>query len=120
MAGVRRTPPPLALRANADRWFDALSAGKKAGACKRRIRFAAMRIAAWIEMEMTESLLYPLLFTPIFQYRLWGGRRLGDWLDTSLPGNLTRGAHCHHALLLSTKHRTEKEYRGQIKIWPRY
>jgi mannose-6-phosphate isomerase len=46
-----------------------------------------MRIAAWIEMDMTESLLYPLLFTPIFQYRLWGGRRLGDWLDTLLPGS---------------------------------
>src|ERR1700690_2263599 len=46
-----------------------------------------MRIAAWIEMEMTESHLYPLLFTPIFQYRLWGGRRLGAWLDTLLPGS---------------------------------
>lgn len=29
--------------------------------------------------------LYPLRFEPIFQYRLWGGRRLGDWLDTPLP-----------------------------------
>jgi mannose-6-phosphate isomerase len=38
-------------------------------------------------MDMTESLLYPLLFTPIFQYRLWGGRRLGAWLDTLLPGS---------------------------------
>ena len=38
-------------------------------------------------MDMTESLLYPLLFTPIFQYRLWGGRRLGDWLNTLLPGS---------------------------------
>ena len=30
--------------------------------------------------------LYPLRFTPIYQYRLWGGRRLADWLSTPLPG----------------------------------
>jgi mannose-6-phosphate isomerase len=35
---------------------------------------------------MTEPALYPLLFAPIFQYRLWGGRRLADWMSTSLPG----------------------------------
>jgi mannose-6-phosphate isomerase len=29
--------------------------------------------------------LYPLRFEPIFQYRLWGGRRLEAWLDTKLP-----------------------------------
>jgi mannose-6-phosphate isomerase len=29
--------------------------------------------------------LYPLSFEPIFQYRLWGGRRLGPWLDKPLP-----------------------------------
>jgi mannose-6-phosphate isomerase len=29
--------------------------------------------------------LYPLSFEPIFQYRLWGGRRLGDWMDKPLP-----------------------------------
>ena len=34
---------------------------------------------------MTGQPLYPLRFEPIFQYRLWGGRRLGDWLDTPLP-----------------------------------
>jgi mannose-6-phosphate isomerase len=33
-------------------------------------------------------LLYPLRFTPIYQYRLWGGRRLANWLSTPLP---TRG-----------------------------
>lgn len=32
------------------------------------------------------SFFYPLQFAPIFQYRLWGGRRLGELLDTSLPG----------------------------------
>ncbi|MGD0430032.1 MAG: type I phosphomannose isomerase catalytic subunit [Acetobacteraceae bacterium] len=31
--------------------------------------------------------LYPLRFDPIFQYRLWGGRRLEAWLDTKLPGD---------------------------------
>jgi mannose-6-phosphate isomerase len=34
---------------------------------------------------MIES-LYPLRFEPIYQYRLWGGRRLADWLTAPLPG----------------------------------
>jgi mannose-6-phosphate isomerase len=34
---------------------------------------------------MTQSPLYPLSFEPIFQYRLWGGRRLGRWMDKPLP-----------------------------------
>jgi mannose-6-phosphate isomerase len=29
--------------------------------------------------------LYPLRFEPIYQYRLWGGRRLAELLPTSLP-----------------------------------
>ena len=29
--------------------------------------------------------LYPLRFQPIYQYRLWGGRRLADLLTTPLP-----------------------------------
>ena len=29
--------------------------------------------------------LAPMRFDPIFQYRLWGGRRLGDWMNTALP-----------------------------------
>ena len=29
---------------------------------------------------------YPLRFVPLYQYRLWGGRRLGDLLSTPLPG----------------------------------
>jgi len=32
-----------------------------------------------------EAPLYPLRFEPIFQYRLWGGRRLADWVG-ALPG----------------------------------
>jgi len=29
--------------------------------------------------------LYPLQFDPIYQYRLWGGRRLGEMLAAPLP-----------------------------------
>ncbi len=31
--------------------------------------------------------LYPLRFKPIYEYRLWGGRRLGDLLAAPLPGD---------------------------------
>ncbi len=34
---------------------------------------------------MIQLQLYPLNFEPIFQYRLWGGRRLGDWMNKPLP-----------------------------------
>jgi mannose-6-phosphate isomerase len=33
------------------------------------------------------QLLYPLRFEPIYQYRLWGGRRLADVLMAPLPGD---------------------------------
>jgi len=36
---------------------------------------------------MNQSPLYPLRFAPIFQYRLWGGRRLGGILSDPLPGS---------------------------------
>jgi mannose-6-phosphate isomerase len=40
---------------------------------------------------MTNSIrevhLYPLRFEPIYQYRLWGGRRLADLLTAPLPGD---------------------------------
>jgi len=36
---------------------------------------------------MTGLALYPLRFEPLYQYRLWGGRRLADWLDAPLPGD---------------------------------
>jgi mannose-6-phosphate isomerase len=32
-------------------------------------------------------LLYPLRFEPIYQYRLWGGRRLSNLLTAALPGD---------------------------------
>ncbi len=36
---------------------------------------------------MPEISLIPLSFTPIYQYRLWGGRKLADWLSQPLPGD---------------------------------
>ncbi|WP_020603878.1 type I phosphomannose isomerase catalytic subunit [Spirosoma spitsbergense] len=33
------------------------------------------------------SILYPLKFEPIYQYRLWGGRKLGNLLSKPLPGD---------------------------------
>ena len=36
---------------------------------------------------MSPTLLYPLRFEPIYQYRLWGGRRLAGLLTPPLPGD---------------------------------
>ena len=36
---------------------------------------------------MIGSQLYPLQFEPIYQYRVWGGRRLADVLSKPLPGD---------------------------------
>ena len=36
---------------------------------------------------MSQIVLYPLRFEPIYQYRLWGGRRLADLFSAPLPGN---------------------------------
>jgi len=36
---------------------------------------------------MKQQALYPLRFDPIYQYRLWGGRRLHGMLAEPLPGN---------------------------------
>ncbi len=36
---------------------------------------------------MTQMLLYPLRFEPIYEYRLWGGRRLAGLFDGPLPGD---------------------------------
>ncbi len=35
----------------------------------------------------SQTRLYPLRFEPIYQYRLWGGRRLADLLTAPLPGD---------------------------------
>lgn len=37
------------------------------------------------ERTVSRTLLYPLRFEPIYQYRLWGGRRLVDLLSAPLP-----------------------------------
>src|ERR1035441_5829689 len=34
---------------------------------------------------MNQTPFYPLRFEPIYQYRLWGGRRLSDLLSAPLP-----------------------------------
>jgi mannose-6-phosphate isomerase len=36
---------------------------------------------------VAEMPLYPLRFAPIFQYRLWGGRDLANWVGCALPGD---------------------------------
>jgi mannose-6-phosphate isomerase len=36
---------------------------------------------------MSQIPLYPLRFEPIYQYRIWGGRRLANLLSAPLPGN---------------------------------
>src|SRR5271154_2805150 len=37
--------------------------------------------------DMKKLPMYPLRFEPIYQYRLWGGRRLADLLTAPLPGD---------------------------------
>jgi mannose-6-phosphate isomerase len=37
--------------------------------------------------SINQTLLYPLRFDPIYQYRPWGGRRLGLLLSTPLPNH---------------------------------
>jgi mannose-6-phosphate isomerase len=37
------------------------------------------------EPRASKTLLYPLRVAPIFEYRPWGGRRLGDLLNKALP-----------------------------------
>jgi mannose-6-phosphate isomerase len=36
---------------------------------------------------MSQAPLYPLQFEPIYQYRLWGGRRFASLLKAPLPGD---------------------------------
>jgi mannose-6-phosphate isomerase len=39
------------------------------------------------QQTMGKTQLYPLRFDPIYQYRLWGGRRLSGLLSAPLPGD---------------------------------
>jgi mannose-6-phosphate isomerase len=59
---------------------------------------------------MSEMLLYPLRFEPIYQYRLWGGRRLADLLAAPLPGAGPIG----EAWVLSDRY----DYRSQVANGP--
>ncbi len=47
----------------------------------------SLAIEASEVQTMSQMPLYPLRFEPIYQYRLWGGRRLAELLTTPLPGN---------------------------------
>ncbi len=48
---------------------------------------AALTSQAQITESMRQVPFYPLRFEPIYQYRLWGGRRLADLLTAPLPGD---------------------------------
>ena len=84
---------------------------------------------------MSQMPLYPLRFEPIYQYRLWGGRRLSGLLSAPLPG----GGPIGEAWLLSDRddHQSQvangplkgqtigelmEEFRGQLmgKLAPRF
>ena len=84
---------------------------------------------------MNQMPLYPLRFEPIYQYRLWGGRRLSNLLSTPLPGDEPIG----EAWVLSDRddHQSQvangplkgqtigelmEEFRGQLmgKLAPRF
>ena len=84
---------------------------------------------------MSQMPLYPLRFEPIYQYRLWGGRRLSDLLSAPLPG----GGPIGEAWILSDRddHQSQvangplkgqtigelmEEFRGQLmgKLAPRF
>ncbi|MEO8321400.1 MAG: hypothetical protein ABI561_24095, partial [Bradyrhizobium sp.] len=48
---------------------------------------AAAGLSVKIKPIMVQMLTSPLCFDPICHYRLWGGRRLADWLNVPLPGD---------------------------------
>jgi mannose-6-phosphate isomerase len=59
-----------------------------------------------------KSLLYPLKFEPIYQYRLWGGRKLGSLLSKPLPNEEPIG----EAWILSDrKDHASKVSEGQLQ-----
>ena len=44
-----------------------------------------LAIDASKNIALTETLLYPLRFEPIYQYRPWGGRHFADLLTAPMP-----------------------------------
>jgi mannose-6-phosphate isomerase len=63
---------------------------------------------------MLQIPLYPLRFEPIFQYRLWGGRRLSNLLSEPLPGDGPIG----EAWVLSDRNdHASQVTNGSLKGW---
>jgi mannose-6-phosphate isomerase len=63
---------------------------------------------------MDQIPLYPLRFEPIYQYRLWGGRRLANLLSSPLPGDGPIG----EAWLLSDREdHPSRVANGALKGW---
>ena len=54
---------------------------------ERTFRSDHLSYQNWHAETMDHQTLYPLRFEPIYQYRLWGGRRLADLLVAALPGD---------------------------------
>ena len=52
-----------------------------------KVQPAALRSHEKITEPIGRVPFYPLRFEPIYQYRLWGGRRLADLLTAPLPGD---------------------------------
>ncbi len=52
-----------------------------------KVQPAAVRSYGRITEPIGQVPFYPLRFEPIYQYRLWGGRRLADLLTAPLPGD---------------------------------
>jgi hypothetical protein len=71
----------------AENWRRFLSGDKALPAARRHPtgKLRGFSDAAAQKNPMTQLQLYPLSFEPIFQYRLWGGRRLGNWMNKPLP-----------------------------------
>jgi len=53
--------------------------------------------------SMNQIPLYPLRFEPIYQYRLWGGRRLADVLTAPLPAMAPSAKRGYSATAMTTR-----------------
>jgi mannose-6-phosphate isomerase len=63
---------------------------------------------------MMQIPLYPLRFDPIYQYRLWGGRRLANLISAPLPET----GHIGEAWVLSDRNdHSSRVANGPLKGW---